>query len=68
MAESKVKAFYLSKTVWVNIILTALAIIDLASQSPFITPEILPWLVFGAGVLNLVLRIWFTDSAISFKK
>ena len=60
----KTKALIISKTVWVNLILTVLAVIDLASNSPFMTPEILPWLVFAAGVGNLILRIWFTDSAV----
>lgn len=60
----KAKAIVFSKTVWVNLIVTVLAIIQLFSESPLVPPEVLPWLVFAAGVLNLVLRIWFTDTAL----
>jgi hypothetical protein len=58
------KALVVSKTVWVNTILTVLAIIDLVSASPVIAPETLPYLAIGAGVLNVVLRIWFTSEPI----
>lgn len=60
----KTKALIVSKIVWVNMILTVLAVIDLMSASPVVPPEYLPWMAAFAGVLNIVLRIWFTDSAV----
>lgn len=55
------KAIVLSKIVWVNLILSLLAVIDLVQASPVIPPEVIPYLALGAGVLNIILRIWFTD-------
>lgn len=64
----KVKSVFLSKIAWLNLITTVIAVLDVLSKSPFITPEIMPFVLFGVGVLNLVLRIWFTDSALKLGK
>lgn len=58
------KPVVFSKIVWVNLILTLIAVADLVSASPVVPPEFLPFIALGVGVLNIVLRIWFTDSPI----
>ena len=58
------KPFWQSKTVWVNT-LTLLGTL-LASLNNSLPAEYLPYLVFGSGLVNLVLRIFFTDSAVKF--
>ena len=55
------KAIVVSKLVWVNLILTLIAVLDLVQASPVVPPEFLPYIVLGVGVLNIVLRIWFTE-------
>lgn len=60
----KTKAIVVSKIVWVNIIMTVLAVLDMLSTTPIVPPEYLPYLAAFAGVLNIVLRIWFTDSTL----
>ena len=58
------KSLVVSKTFWVNLIATVLAVLSLFQDSPLVPVEFLPWVALVAGVLNLVLRIWFTDTAI----
>jgi hypothetical protein len=54
-----------SKVVWVNTILSALAFIDLVSASPVVPAEFLPYIALGSGLLNVVLRIWFTTKPVT---
>jgi Mg2+/citrate symporter len=56
------KPWYKSKTVWMNAVLTLVAMIELLKGLPWVSPEIL---VFVAGVLNVVLRVWFTSSKVT---
>ncbi|MBI5390993.1 hypothetical protein HZB02_05885 [Candidatus Woesearchaeota archaeon] len=56
------KAWYCSKTVWVNLILTLVAVIDLIHNLNFINTK---YLILIAGVLNIILRIWFTKVPIA---
>ncbi len=58
------KAWFESKTVWVNIIAMLVMVLDLASRQPFIPAQYVPVLVFVIGVLNVVLRVWFTEQPI----
>jgi hypothetical protein len=55
------KPWYLSKTVWANVAATLTALAGLAGLFP---PEVAPWLMTAAAVINIVLRIWFTDTGI----
>lgn len=55
------KFFLLSKTVWFNIATTLAAVtVYMASQPAFETW--IPWLTIASGIINIVLRIWFTDN------
>lgn len=54
-----------SKVVWINAILTVLAFLDLVSASPVVPPAWLPYIAIGSGLLNIVLRIWFTSGTIN---
>ena len=58
------KPWYLSKTVWVNIITTLIAVLTLLTEGTLLPAGALPWVLSVVGVLNVVLRIWFTDTAI----
>jgi len=58
------KPLLVSKTFWVNLIGTLISILALVQDSPLVPPEALPWVALVVGVLNLVLRIWFTDAPI----
>jgi len=57
------KPFYFSKTVWLNIILTLIGALALATDT--IPTEYKPWAILAGGVLNVVLRVWFTDSPVA---
>lgn len=63
-----VKNFWESKTFWLNIITAIIMVLDLLVQQPFIPPNLLPFIAFAVGVLNIVLRIWFTDTGIASAK
>lgn len=60
------KAWYQSKVFWLGVITTLLGAIpiisDLASQT-----AITPAMIFTAltGILIVVVRVWFTDSAVT---
>jgi hypothetical protein len=64
----QIKAWYESKIVWVNVITAVVMILDLISQQPFIPPEYLPLIATAIGILNIVLRVFFTDTGIASKK
>lgn len=59
------KNWYESKTVWLGVIATTIGALQLVAQflaSGTFTPEAFTLLV--VGVLGVVLRVWFTDTAI----
>lgn len=58
------KPWYQSKALILNILAFVVLIVDLLMQQPFIPPAWLPYLTAAIAVLNLVIRYWFTDSAI----
>ena len=64
----EVKNWYQSKVVWVNVISALLMVFDLLVKQPFIPTSYLPYIAFAVGVLNVILRVWFTDSGISSSK
>lgn len=58
--------WYKSKTVWFNIITTLVAALTfLPTVSDLLPAEALPYLLGFVGVLNVILRVWFTDSAVT---
>lgn len=58
--------WYLSKTVWFNAITTLVAILTLIPQVAGVLPdEYLKYVLLAVGALNVVLRIWFTDNAVT---
>lgn len=57
------KPFYLSKTVWLNVIVTAIGVVTLAQD--IIPAEYKSWALLAVGALNVVLRVWFTDAPIA---
>ena len=46
--------------------MAVVAIGTLISQSPMIPKEALQWIGLGQGVVNIVLRIFFTDKPVTF--
>jgi len=57
-----VKAWFQSKTVWFNLIMTVLGVITLL-QGTF--PQYSTIFVLLTGIGNLILRIYFTNTTIS---
>ena len=55
-----------SKEVWYNSILMMIELLALAVD--VVPIEALPYLMFAQGVGTLILRIWFTKTALTFKK
>lgn len=58
------KSLVMSKTVWLNLITTVVAFLTLLQDNPLVPPEAQPYVLLVVGILNLVLRIWFTDTPI----
>jgi len=60
------KPWYKSKIVWLNVVLTlsgALVLIaDLLAKQAVTPAEIA---LLGSGILNVMLRVWFTDTPIA---
>lgn len=57
------KPFYFSKTVWLNVITTIIGALALLPGT--IPAEYEPYVLLAVGVLNVVLRVWFTDQPIA---
>jgi hypothetical protein len=56
------KPFWESKTFWANLIIALVAVLELANVSPLPLPEGSgEWLIFAAGVLNILLRFVTTQ-------
>jgi hypothetical protein len=56
------KQFYESKTFWLNLVVTLLAIYD--QLAPFIPKEWLPKAAAVVGILNILLRVFSTSKQI----
>lgn len=57
------KEWYKSKVLWIGVITTligALSLLATLLQQASITPSDV--VLFSVGVLNIVLRVWFTDT------
>lgn len=54
------------KSVWLNVITTVVAVLTfIPTVSNLIPDAALPYLLAAVGVLNIILRIWFTDSPVT---
>ena len=59
------KSWYLSKTIWANVIACALAVAGILVNSPDLPPKLIAEITaIGIPVLNLVLRM-LTDQAVT---
>jgi len=56
-----VKSFWQSKTLWLNILAAAIAIVQAVQGQPWVNPE---YQVFALAVLNALVRL-LTNTAIS---
>jgi len=57
------KPFYASKTVWLNVIATVIGALTLAQDA--IPTEYKTYVILAVGVLNVILRVWFTEAPIA---
>ena len=58
------KPFYASKTFWVNVVASLVALYSLLQVTPVFPVDWLPYFGIVVGVANIVLRVWFTDTPI----
>jgi hypothetical protein len=63
MSKVQTKKWYESKTVWLNVITTAVGILTLLSES--LPEEYTAVILTIIGALNVVLRVWFTNTAVT---
>lgn len=56
------KSWLNSKTVWFNLITTVLALLSLVEVQEFLDVK---WIALINGFGNIILRVWFTNTAIS---
>lgn len=61
------KLWYTSKTVWINVVATLVALYSLFQVTPIFPQTWLPYFGLAVGILNVILRIWFTDSPVSLR-
>ncbi len=64
----KIKYYLTSKTLWFNLIITLVEGAAFFEASGVLSQASLPWLMSIQGVGNVLLRVWFTDSALTFIK
>ncbi len=71
MAETaETKMWYQSKIVWLNVITTVIAVLTLlgAGTLSFMTPQTVELTLLAVAILNIILRVWFTDTAVTLTK
>ena len=56
------KSWYQSKILWVNAITTVVAILALVADFPLLTEAAKLYVILGSGILNAILRVWFTET------
>jgi len=47
---------------WANLITLLIGLLTLVSQNPIVPPAALPFIALAIGILNLVLKIWFSPA------
>ncbi|MHA2246909.1 MAG: hypothetical protein ACXADY_18335 [Candidatus Hodarchaeales archaeon] len=58
------KAWYQSKIVWLNVITTLVLSAEALMGLELIPPAVAVYVLGGVTVLNVILRVWFTDTSI----
>lgn len=56
-----------SKTFWFNAVVTMIAILELAPLSLNLPEGYLQVILFISGILNIILRVWFTSQSVQQK-
>ncbi len=59
------KRWYESKVFWLNVVTALVMILDLLTRQPFIPQEWIPIILFVIAVVNVILRVFFTDTGIA---
>lgn len=64
--KKQAKPWYKSKTVWFNVATVVAAVLTgiesmLNVLAPVVSPVVMPWILFGVGLANLVLRTITTE-------
>ena len=57
------KPFWQSKVVWLNIFTTLAAFLDLLDKQ--VPVQVAPYILLGSGLVNIILRIWFTGTTLT---
>lgn len=58
MVEQKeTKLWYESRTVWINLISLAAAIVAILAEQPWLPPEVIGILMAVSAILNVILRV-----------
>ena len=57
------KPFWQSKVVWLNILTTLAAFLDLLDKQ--VPVQVAPYILLGSGLVNIILRIWFTGTTLT---
>lgn len=56
-----------SKTFWVNVLVVLVAALGLATKELALTPEAMQVITFLQGLINIVLRVFFTVEPVTSK-
>jgi hypothetical protein len=61
------KLWYQSKTLWLNVITTVIAVLSLVGTETlsFMTPQTTELVLLTVAVLNVILRVWFTAEPVT---
>lgn len=55
--QRETKQWYESKTVWVNLLTLAAAVVAILAQQPWLPPQVLGMLMALSAILNFILRV-----------
>lgn len=61
----QLKEWYQSKTLWFNVLSAIVMILELLLKDSFIPLLYIPYVTLGIGIVNGILRIFFTDAGIA---
>lgn len=59
-----VKPWYESKMLWVNVVTTIALTVEILTQGQLIPAVALPYVAAGVAILNVILRVWFTNQSL----
>lgn len=62
------KPIWESKTFWINVLMAVGMVLTATEVVAVLPPEALPWLAAGNAILNIILRVFFTDTAVHLYK